>query len=229
MAIIKAYISPDNRSIGIQGVVNYQLTPDELALKSGITQAKGFLGRIPRQRLGNGIDRDYEVQEYDSPDDKDLLNSGTVSRFGHRIFSDVIFAVDDVELPVLNALVEVTRDNTIVKTAVQGRNGTVKEYIAAEDYQIRVQGSIIGNEKDKYPYEQVKAFTELCNHQGTIEVISQYLSIFNIWEMVLKSQSFKHREGFQNIEDFALNFLSHTPMPLIVQEENASQDTVMRL
>jgi hypothetical protein len=222
MAIIRAYIKPP--ALGVKGVVNYQLNANDLAALSVLANAKGYLGRLRKGSMESGFDRDYETGEYQQPTAADLLNSGTVSRFGRPVFSDIIFTLNDQDIAILNARIEVSLNNTIVKTAVQGRRGSVKEYVSAEDYRVRIEGSIIGEAKDIYPVEQVKAFVQLIEHEGPIEVISEYLSLFGIFNLVLENHSFRTRQGYQNIEDFTLNYISDLPMSLIVEQEATAQD-----
>ncbi len=95
----------------------------------------------------------------------------------------------EVELP--DAVASVNRERRIVSTALTGRDGTVKEYINEGDWAINlvvgVQAIRDGVIADEYPGDELRELRQLLDVKEAIEVHSEFLSIFDITKMVIKS------------------------------------------
>jgi len=116
---------------------------------------------------------------------KDLL--------GRPIFED--FVLDGYQFP-FEPLLTVTRRKQIVETIVVGsdRSGTVKEFICAEDFQIRIEGILLANKE--YPYIAMDRITELCERAEALEVESDMLNVvYRIQRLVIKDYGFGNMKG----------------------------------
>lgn len=95
----------------------------------------------------------------------------------------------EVELP--DAVAAVSREDKIVSTALVGRDGTVKEYINAGDWAVNlvvgVQAVENGEILDDYPSEALRELRRLLDVKVAIEVQSEFLAIFDITKIVIKS------------------------------------------
>lgn len=95
----------------------------------------------------------------------------------------------EVELP--DAVAAVSRERRIVSTALTGRDGTVKEYINEGDWAVNlvvgVQAVENGEILDDYPSEALRELRRLLDVKGAIEVQSEFLGIFDITKIVIKS------------------------------------------
>lgn len=95
----------------------------------------------------------------------------------------------EVELP--DAVAAVSRENRIVSTALVGRDGTVKEYINAGDWAVNlvvgVQAVRDGVIADEYPGDELRTLRQLLDTKTAIEVHSEFLAIFDITKIVIKS------------------------------------------
>lgn len=129
----------------------------------------------------------------------------------------------DYEAVVLQTvLVEVTQTKNIITTAIQGRNGTVKEFVSDGDYVITLTGSVIGETVDGrptdingfYPEVDVNRLIVLSQIPGTISVISEYLQQFGINDVVVTDFTFSEAEGSRDMQPFKLMMLSDTPIDL---------------
>lgn len=100
---------------------------------------------------------------------------------------------DGERLTIPDAIAAVSRERRIVSTALTGRDGTVKEYINEGDWQINivvgVQSVRSGVITDDYPTEELKALRAFFDEQKAIEVASEFLKIFDITKIVIKSFS----------------------------------------
>lgn len=79
---------------------------------------------------------------------------------GQPVFMPVWMAKgDDFEIELQNPLVVITGNKSLVETNLVGQNGTVKEFINTQDYQIRIVSTIV-NKDGTYPetkfYEYIK-------------------------------------------------------------------------
>lgn len=151
---------------------------------------------------------------------QDLLNTSSFSQFGTPVFSDIEFDLDGDKVKIIHSVIEVTRQNTIVAMPLQGRNGTVKEYISAQDWVVTVRGSIQSTDPQKYPLEDIRTIVKMMGKGERIEVVSEYLALFDIHSIVLESDNYPQNEAQQNIQQFELRFLSDEDLELIMKDNN---------
>ncbi|MGQ0737666.1 MAG: DUF6046 domain-containing protein [Bacteroidota bacterium] len=145
-----------------------------------------------------------------------------ISPLGTPVFSDVIlYKQDQYEergLQLTMCLVEVEQSKNIVKTTIQGRNGTVKEYISDGDYIISLKGAISRTFKSNYPKEEMIQFLELLKQNKALKVTSEYLLMFGVYELVVDSYKFGQESGRVNMQKFEINCSSD--MPLLLKKKN---------
>lgn len=151
------------------------------------------------------------------------------SQLGTPVFIDVTFGDNqnptvyrdlktntDVTLPVMvfqAILCSVVFPRNIVKTEIQGRNGTVKEYIGEGDAQISFRGIITGL-NGQYPADVVAELRALSLAPVPVPVISEFLNNLDIYTVVFEDRSFEQEEGGYSYQTFSLNAISDTPQEL---------------
>ncbi|MEG2276679.1 MAG: DUF6046 domain-containing protein [Odoribacter sp.] len=107
-----------------------------------------------------------------------------------------------------DVLVNVSQSRNIVKTAINGLQGTVKEFVSNGDYVISVACGIVATDSsgrivDEYPEDTVRALVEMCTIPDSIEVSSDFLrDVFGITKMAITSfslsqQTYSNRQGIQ--------------------------------
>jgi hypothetical protein len=136
------------------------------------------------------------------------LDESRLSVLGTPVFCDLEIERTDGRLPfrLETCLIDVSQTKNIVTTVVQGRNGTVKEYIADGDYDVRIRGALVTD--NYYPREEVRDLHELLKQSELLTVVSDYLQLFDIKELVVTDYSFKQQEGYQNVQLFEINAIS---------------------
>jgi hypothetical protein len=145
------------------------------------------------------------------------------SYLGTPVFSDISIPRDGrPDLLLETVLIEVSMRKYIVTTPVQGRPGTVKEYISDGDYEVRIRGVLVEPGSSQYPAQQVRDLHEVLRRSEAISVVADYLRFFDIYDLVVTSYAFGQPEGYQNTQPFELTCISDNPEELI--EENASPD-----
>lgn len=116
-------------------------------------------------------------------------------------------------------LVEMTQSKNIVTTQIQGRNGTIKEYVSDGDYQITLTGKLV-NKDNAIPEVALTAFKEICKVPDTLEIVCPFLQYFDVTAVVITEYTITEAEGYRNVIDFSLTLLSDTPK---VKEEFVKQ------
>ncbi len=110
-------------------------------------------------------------------------------------------------------LITVNQAKTIVKTNIAGGDGTVKEYISLDDYQVQVNGIITGG-NGHYPVEDVLALKQMLDAPVNIPVICEYLNRLGIQELIVTDYSLPQVPGGYSQQNFTINLLSDIPIIL---------------
>ena len=108
----------------------------------------------------------------------------------------------------VNAKIRVTKQNTIVETALVNRVGTIKEYITAKDYVIDISGDIMVSE-NAYPTYEIGEINEFLSEPEVFDVANVYLETFNISKMVFDHGDFDQQaQRYFNVLPFKFTFKS---------------------
>jgi hypothetical protein len=130
------------------------------------------------------------------------------------------------EIDFDTVLLEVSQTRNIVTTAVQGRNGTVKEYISDGDYQISVNGVISTKYNNVAPFESdiayVNSIFSMLKANVSVPVACNFLDMFQINSMVIMDYKLNQIEGARNTIGFSMNCLSDEPFEIKYTEKQTS-------
>jgi len=123
-----------------------------------------------------------------------------------------------------SAIINVTQTRNIVTTAVQGRNGTVKEYISDGDYQISIKGVISSKYNNVAPFESdityINSVFAMLKANIAIPVACNFLDMFQINSMVVMDYELGQIEGARNTISFSMNCLSDEPFEIKYTQKN---------
>lgn len=127
-------------------------------------------------------------------------------------------------------IMKVTQTRNIVENKVNGLNGTVKEFINNGDYLIEATGKIIGNsiapdtdsdfgattftvgsEGDRFPYYEVEKLKIISEIPNNVDITSDYLELFGVRQVVIKTLEVRQVEGAANYYDFKMIMVSDNP------------------
>jgi len=153
-----------------------------------------------------------------------------VSKLGTPVYSVVFFAPGSYEpldggptvvyegITLDGVLVQVTQSKNIVKTALNGRNGTIKEFISAGDYEITLRGVIttqfIPSIADIQPTAEIEVLKTLFEVPQDLEIKGPFLDLFGIDRVVVESFDFPERQGFRDAQLFTAKLTQDTPVIL---------------
>lgn len=123
-------------------------------------------------------------------------------------------------------LISLNMEKNIVATALQGRNGTIKEYISDGDYNISIDAGVStytieqnGEYNIDYPLDAIVELKNILSLPETLEVQSDFLEIFGIKSAVVKSFSLQ-QETYSNRQSINIQMLSDEPYEIKLKEEN---------
>lgn len=123
-------------------------------------------------------------------------------------------------------LISLNMEKNIVTTALQGRNGTIKEYVSDGDYNISIDAGVStytieqnGEYHIDYPKDAVKELKDILSLPEMLEVQSDFLEIFGIKSAVVKAFSLQ-QETHSNRQSINIQMLSDEPYEIKLKEEN---------
>lgn len=122
-------------------------------------------------------------------------------------------AYDAFEFP-FDPLISVNKAKNIKQTSVQGREGTVKEFISSQDWQVKIRGMLVG-QNGNYPENDVQDLLGKLELNTSLSVVSRYLNYFDITNLVVTDFSFSALEGFEDSQPIEISAISDTDVALI--------------
>lgn len=173
--------------------------------------------------IATGIQAGKPNLYFINPNDPDQPDA--FSYLGTEVFSNLIinggsyFDADGDEIfyggfTCDTVLFQVSQQKNIVKTAIQGRNGTIKEYISDGDFEIQVRGVIISSNPLHYPETDVASLVEVLKVPAELRITSSFLNNLGIDDVVVESYEFQQNEGFYNSQMFTIKMVSEIPIEL---------------
>lgn len=148
------------------------------------------------------------VLENDSYEAGDENGEGT-GLLGLPIFQRIYFddAGDVIELS--DALVDVSLPRNIVKTQVNGLNGTVKEFVSNGDYEITIRGFLIGSNPYKAPEKEIRKFRKyFTDKTKALSVTGKIFDLLGIDKIVVENWTLPQLPTYINIRPFELKCVS---------------------
>lgn len=103
----------------------------------------------------------------------------------------------------------------IIKTEIQGRDGTVKEYIGEDDAVITIQGIITGK-NGVYPKTEVNSLNQWRKAPISKKAICGYLQNLGIDNLVVENFTLPQIAGGYSYQTFTMNCISDKPVELII-------------
>ena len=212
-------------------------------LITGNESVIGIGAQVARMIIESGTARtqppEHNYQTKDFTIDRTLTDDwlkGTanygVSALGTPVYSQVTFgtkagqkenitylSIDgthNVVIPIItfqSILVSCVFPRNIVKTEIQGRDGTIKEYIGEGDAQISFRGVITGKNGQR-PTTEINDFMNLIKCPILVPVISDYLNSMGINNIVFDERSFEQEEGGYSYQGFSVNAISDSYVEL---------------
>lgn len=147
-----------------------------------------------------------------------VINSGAVqdtpiatSKLGTPVYSNIIFNKSIVngwdDFIINDCLITVNQAKKIITTEIQGRDGTVKEYIGMDDFQIQIVGRLNGA-YNVNPRSETKQLKQILDAGQPLALTSWWLQNLGITDIVIKSYNFPQTEGEYSTQYFSIDAIS---------------------
>jgi Domain of unknown function (DUF6046) len=162
-------------------------------------------------KISQGVGRDKEL--YFSSIGTPVMADVTFSAGSYTDQAGNVINFPEVKLETV--LVTVDQQKKIITTEIQGRNGTVKEYIGLGDYEISIDGILTGT-NGVYPVQKVLDLNSVLTAPVALDITSNYINRLGIYNVVVQSFSFPQEMGGYSQQTFSIKCLSDTPVALII-------------
>ena len=181
-------------------------------------------------RFGMKTAEPFEVSKYIGKDkNPELLNLGELE--GKQWLTSLALKYDGKEFIFNECIITLNMEKNIVTTALQGRNGTIKEYISDGDYNISIDAGISTYTLDykedfdiAYPIDAVAELKKFLSIPEALEVQSDFLEIFGIKSAVVKSFGLQ-QETHSNRQSINIQMLSDEPYEIKLKEDYFSNQS----
>lgn len=181
-----------------------RFNPNLIATGGGTSLIKTIVGAvvvpdsITDDKIGNSYLGTPVIDNLEFPQGSYSDLDGNAIDYGAIVVDTVVFTVNKVR--------------NVIKTAVQGRNGTVKEYVSDGDYSISCQG-IISNRDNFFPEDQARALRQIFEVPQQLPIVSLYLNnVHEIFNVVIESWSMPFTAGKRNEIPFSFIAVSDTQL-----------------
>ena len=109
-------------------------------------------------------------------------------------FLDKTITPVDGDINLETIIISIDQPIRVIKTEIQGRDGTVKEYIGKDDAKITVNGIIVGS-NGGYPFDKVASLRRWLDAPVSKSITAWWLENLGISQIVVESYSIPQTEG----------------------------------
>ncbi len=186
------------------------------------------LGSLSPQTIQ--VQKDYVIEKQNLPDYS--TTGWGQSYLGTPVFAPFAFEDGNYEkgnekkeiikysgIRLDTALIDVSLEKNIVRTQIQGRNGTVKEYISDGDYIISVKALLVSPNMSLSPESAMRKLINLFSVPDSLPIKSDFLQLFSIYRIVIEKPSFKQVQGFNNMIAVEFSAYSDENLASVVNKE----------
>lgn len=179
----------------------------------GLTAAVFYAGKYTPLEVNGKTDVDWKGSQY----------------IGVPTLTSLAFQYNNVRVELAECIITVNQEKNIVSTPMQGRDGTVKEYISDGDFTISVDAAVSSyvidqkgqsdyNDSHAYPLSQLEDIISILKVKDTLETHSDFLTLFGITNIVVKSYGMV-QETHSNRQGFNIQMLSDLPYEIKMQDD----------
>lgn len=165
------------------------------------------LAEATQQVLGYQIERGDTRKDY-----------GRGGQLGMPLFQPLVIkgvnGLDDLLLE--SAVLSLSRTKNVVTTAIQGREGTVKEWINNGDWSITFNGFLVAKGWD-FPIEATALFNEYMEVNQSLKLEHEVLNNLGIFEAVVMDYALPSTT-YTNVQPYTIQLLSDNPFELVVSD-----------
>jgi Domain of unknown function (DUF6046) len=177
-------------------------------------------------QVENAQKNPYIIAEGDKQDETKF-----VSKLGTLVYSNIIFNASQVlkdnkivdkwdDFRIDDCLISVDQAKKIITTEIAGRDGTVKEYIGLDDFQINIVGRLTGS-YGVNPKENAKILKTILSASQPLAITNWWLQNLDITDIVVTGFNFAQTEGEYSTQYFSFSAISDNPVEALITNQNA--------
>lgn len=168
-------------------------------------QSNPYEGKIPQNVV---VDKPLKFSELGTPVFSNITFKG--GQYTDHLTGKV-YTFEDITMDTV--LLNVSQAKRIVRTEIEGRNGSVKEYIGLDDYQVQVNAILTGG-NGHYPVERVLPLKRMLDAPVPIDVVCSYLKNLGIYTLVVTGYTIDQEAGGYSQQNVSIQCISDTPIIL---------------
>ncbi len=160
--------------------------------------------------LDEALSIDGSVTPYASGDSREPVRNHTILETNDKT----------VKVELWDVKIDISQENTIVRTAVNKRRGTIKEFIQARDYSIQLTGSLISDSQYGFPIAELQQLIDLFNFTENINISNVLVNAFGVYKVVMESYSIPQSSAkYLNTIPFSIKLISDEDVDLSLEQE----------
>lgn len=156
------------------------------------------------------------------------------SKLGTPVYSNIIFNASKViknkvvifqwdDFRIDDCLITVSQSKKIVTTEIQGRDGTVKEYIGMDDFVVNVSGRFSGV-YGVNPKDETRTLKEILSAGQPLEITNWWLLNLGITDLVITGFDIPQVEGEYSTQYFNFSAISDRPVEALITNQTQNQN-----
>lgn len=113
----------------------------------------------------------------------------------NTIISEVGLKSIGKQIIIKECIITINQDRNIITTPIEGMDGTIKEYISDNDYDITLDIGVSNYDLynttsdikyKEYPLDRVQELLEFLKLKESIEISSEFLALFDVHNIIVK-------------------------------------------
>lgn len=108
-------------------------------------------------------------------------------------------------------IISITGGKNIIKTQIDGNNGTFKENMSLDDYRITIRGLCIQedlDDSDAYPDDQVRLIRQLFEEKESVDCVNDILTLLGITTIAIENLQLDGLSGSPGVQPYVISALS---------------------
>lgn len=153
-----------------------------------------------------------------------LSDKGVAYRYinlrGVEVYMPVWLSTNEnnaLEYMLPNAVMSLTSKANIVVTPLVNRDGTVKEEISLDDWEIRIRGVMVG-EGSNYPEQEVQTLVNWYTTRASfyIQNVRTAIALTDREKVVITDLNLPELRGFENVQPYEIKLISDKDFSLYI-------------
>ena len=178
-------------------------------------------GMLVRDKKASYHANEFELEVHEKMEQSQMgVSYYGINTLRNEVFMPVWISEADNFLEYLlpNTTMSLTSRKNIVITPLVNRDGTVKEEISIDDWEIRIKGVMIGK-YNQYPEEEKQRLVEWYMKKRSLYVqnVRTAICLTGKEQVIMTELAFPELRGFENVQPYELKMISDTAFSLIVE------------